>query len=120
MYYIKRYASSNKAKITITPTRDIRVYVEYNITGWASGSGYMYSIQTKAQGTAIQGINGACQLYFNDYNQNAHCKLSTDMGIYDLTAGNTYTFQFGNPSRGMRCDNNDRSSILLMEVRKYV
>jgi hypothetical protein len=93
--------------------------VEYNITGWTSGQGYVYSIQTKAQGTAVQGINGSCQLYVNDSNKDAHCKLSTDLGIYDLTAGNTYTFQFGNPSTGMRCDDNDRSSILLMEVRKY-
>jgi hypothetical protein len=120
MYYERSYTSRNNAKITITPTRDIRVYVEYNITGWASGHGYVYSIATHAEGTAVQGINGSCQLYFTSNNEGAHCKLSTDLGIYDLTAGNTYTFKFGSPSTSMHCDNNDRSSILLMEVRKYV
>ena len=118
-YYGQSYSKNKNASVTISPNRDIRVKVQWSISAWTSGKGYVYSVGTIASGTVVQGAS-SCELYINDQNNDAHCMFSIATGIYDLDAGGSYTFKFGNPSRGLNVDNNDRSTVIVTEIPKYV
>ena len=120
-YNMVHHTSYKNARIDITPTRDIRVFVTWNVTAWIDANPAIKDIYTNKSGaTVVSASYGRCRMYVNGNNRNAHISFSEDSGIFDLTAGATYTFSFGGASTGVHVDQNDVSSVTLIELAKNV